>query len=95
MIRKQADTEGLVKVTFALPDSGVPVSVVADFNDWNPLSHPLRKRTNGTRSVAVALPVGSSARFRYLADDGVFFDDPDGDAIEPNGLGGTHTLVMA
>ena len=95
MIRKQADNAGLVKVTFALPDSGVPVSVVADFNGWNPLAHPLRKRTNGTRSVAVALPAGTEARFRYLADEGVFFDDPDGDAIEPNGMGGTHTLVLA
>ena len=28
------------KVTFVLADGG-PVSVVGDFNDWNPMTHPL------------------------------------------------------
>jgi hypothetical protein len=40
---------GTVRVTFALPD-GEPsgaVSVVGNFNDWNPLTHPLRRRAGG------------------------------------------------
>jgi 1,4-alpha-glucan branching enzyme len=51
------------------------VSVVGDFNDWNPFAHPLRRRANGIRSAAVTVPAGSSLRFRYLAEDGVWFDD--------------------
>jgi 1,4-alpha-glucan branching enzyme len=94
MIRTQPidTTERTVKVTFALPDQGVPVSVVGDFNQWNPHAHPLRKRSNGTRSAAITIPVGSTVRFRYLADGGVFFDDDQG-VIEPNGQGQTHTLL--
>ena len=93
MIKKRT-TGGSTVVTFALADPGVPVSVVADFNDWDPLVHPLKKRSNGTRSVAVELPAGGAARFRYLSADGTFFDDPDGDAFEPNGYGDTHTLLL-
>ena len=39
------------------------------------------------------LPTGARARFRYLSEDGRFFDDPDGDGFEPNGYGDTHTLL--
>jgi hypothetical protein len=46
-----------------------------DFNGWNPFIHPLRRGTNGTRSAAVTVPVGSMLRFRYLAEGGVWFDD--------------------
>ena len=37
--------DGTVRVTFALPtDSpGGAVSVVGDFNNWDPFAHPLRK----------------------------------------------------
>ena len=68
---------GTVRVTFALPadEPCGAVSVVGDFNDWNPFAHPLRRRANGIRSAAVTVPAGSSLRFRYLAEDGVWFDD--------------------
>lgn len=81
------------KVTFVLPDELGPVSVVGDFNGWDPLVHPLKKRSNGTRSVAVDLPGGTHA-FRYLGGDGCFFDDPDADAVEPNGYGDTHSVLV-
>jgi hypothetical protein len=37
------------------------------------------RRTNGTRSVAITLPPGSEQCFRYLAEGGRWFDDPDAD----------------
>jgi 1,4-alpha-glucan branching enzyme len=91
MIKVQRSADA-TKVTFAVPDDGTPVSVVGDFNDWDPWTHPLKKRSNGTRSVVVAFSEGSLVRFRYLADGGTFFDDADG-LIEPNGQGGTHTVL--
>ena len=51
------------------------MSVVGDFNDWNPFVHPLRRRANGTRSAAVTVQVGSMLHFRYLAEGGEWFDD--------------------
>jgi hypothetical protein len=84
MIRRKKAATGTT-VTFTLDDTVPgPVSVVGDFNDWTPGSHVLRKRSNGTRSVAVTLPAGE-VRFRYLADGGVWFDDPQADAHDSAG----------
>jgi hypothetical protein len=69
--------DGTVRITFALPadaPSG-PVSVVGSFNDWNPHTHPLRRRANQTRSAAVTVRAGSTLHFRYLGEGGVWFDD--------------------
>ena len=93
MIRRQHTHAGAVKVTSAVPDAGTPISVIADFNGWDPFVHPLKKRTNGTRSIAVELPPGESIRFRYLDAAGNFFDDPDADGYEPNGFGQTHAVL--
>ncbi len=80
--------DGSVRVTFALsadePDRAV--SVVGNFNDWNPFAHPLRRRANRTRSAAVTVPAGSTLHFRYLAEGGLWFDDdtvtvPDGQDV--------------
>ncbi|MBB4683098.1 1,4-alpha-glucan branching enzyme [Amycolatopsis jiangsuensis] len=67
------------RVTFILPADAPPgpVSVVGDFNDWQPGRHVLRKRSNGTRSAAVDVPPGARLRFRYLAEGGCWLDDPD------------------
>lgn len=69
--------DGTVRVTFALPadEPDGAVSVVGNFNDWNPLAHPLRPRANKTRSAAVTVKAGSTLQFRYLAEGGVWFDD--------------------
>jgi len=69
--------DGTVRVTFALPadEPSGGVSVVGDFNDWDPFAHPLRRRANGTRSAAVTVPAGAMLRFRYLAEGGIWFDD--------------------
>jgi hypothetical protein len=69
--------DGTVRVTFALPadEPEGSVSVVGNFNDGNPFSHPLRRRANRTRSVAVTVPAGSTLHFRYLAEGGRWFDD--------------------
>ena len=84
MIRRKAK-EGGVVVTFVLDEDTEAVSVVGDFNDWIPGAHPLRRRSNGTRSVTVTLPAGKQVRFRYLAAGGRWFDDPDADAQDAHG----------
>ena len=91
MIKRTTTADG-VKVTFTLTSEAL-VSVVGDFNGWNPLAHPLKQRTNGTRSVAVVFPPGSRTAFRYLEDGGRFFDDPDADALEDNGWGASHGVL--
>ena len=93
MIRRASSS----KVTFFLPSQevGAGVSVVGDFNQWDPIAHPLKKRSNGTHSAVVDLSRSDTDRyrFRYLAADGRFFDDTDADVIEPNGYGDTHSVL--
>lgn len=91
-ITRARTAEG-IKLTFSL-DLDRPVSVVGDFNDWDPAAHPLKPRTNGKRSAVVTLPPGGRHTFRYLADGGQFFDDPEADGFEDNGYGGTHGVVV-
>lgn len=90
---KHRRSERTATVTFSL-ESAVPVSVIGDFNDWDPLKNPLQRRSNGLRSARVEVPAGAVVKFRYLADGGNFFDDPDTDHIEPNGLGQTHGVLV-
>ncbi|MER7955765.1 isoamylase early set domain-containing protein [Streptomyces sp. NPDC096030] len=73
--------KGRTQVTFVLPEDipPAPVSVVGDFNHWNPHAHPLAPRGDGTRTATVALPTGSSHAFRYLAAGDYWFDDDSAD----------------
>lgn len=75
---KQATTGDRTHVTFVLPDKELTgkVSVVGDFNDWTPGVHTLVRRSNGTRSIKVTLDSGATYAFRYLAEGGQWFDDP-------------------
>ena len=72
------------KLTFALPldHPAGPVSVVGNFNDWTPGAHRLVKRANGTMSATVTLADTYIANFRYLGQDGVWFDEPEADYVD-------------
>ncbi|TRW46309.1 isoamylase early set domain-containing protein [Georgenia yuyongxinii] len=79
--------DGSRKLTFSLPGNhpaGI-ISVVGTFNDWTPGVHVLRRRSNGTVSATIAVPAGSDVRFRYLGENGAWFDDPDADALTHEG----------
>jgi 1,4-alpha-glucan branching enzyme len=82
-----------VFVTFEL-SSNEAVSVVGSFNGWDPFAHPLVTNERGFRWVTVELTPGRY-QFRYLAEEGRFFDEDDYDLreTEENGLGGTHGVL--
>jgi hypothetical protein len=75
------------RIQFVLPDDvhDGPVSAVGTFNGWQPGAHRLVRRSNGTRSVSVAVPAGQEVRFRYLGSGGVWFDDPEADEVGADG----------
>ncbi len=93
MIKRSASKAAAAKITFALPVDAVdqPVSVVGDFNGWDPFAHPLKKRSNGTRSVSVELPSGHY-RFKYLAADGSWLTEPDAEQVG-NDYAGVDSLL--
>lgn len=84
---KKSRSNGKTRLTFTLPqdEPDGPVSVVGDFNEWDPYSHPLRRRANGTRSASVTVPTGSTLCFRYLAHGGRWFDDEHVDSQDERG----------
>jgi len=90
MITREAKRRGAV-VTFTLL-SEEAVSVVGDFNGWDPHVHPLPLSDDGKRSTTIELEPGRYA-FRYLADGGRFFDDPEADFLESNGFGDSHGVL--
>ncbi|GAA5064017.1 1,4-alpha-glucan branching enzyme [Thermocatellispora tengchongensis] len=74
------------RVTFSLPLDHPPgvVSVVGDFNGWEPGRHELLPRRRGIRTISVILPSGAH-RFRYLATGGLWLDDEMADHIDEHG----------
>lgn len=95
MIKKARDKSGGVKVTFtlSLDDTPEPVSVLGDFNAWDPHAHPLKKRANGTRSASVVVEAGRSYSFKYLADGGTWFNDIDADEHTTNEYGQVNSVI--
>jgi 1,4-alpha-glucan branching enzyme len=88
VIRRQRDGKsGNVKVTFTLPQDHPPgqVSVVGSFNDWTPGQHRMVNRAGGVRSVSITAPPGMTLRFRYLGENGHWFDDPEADRVDGQG----------
>lgn len=91
MISRRPHPEGTV-VSFRL-NSTRPTSVVGDFNHWDPLATPMHPTGVDICELHLLLKPGRYA-FRYLAEGGEWFDDASADAIEPNGQGGTHTILL-
>ena len=96
MITTSLLPNGDVLITFMIDDVR-PVSVVGDFNDWDPHRDPFVEELDGRRYVTVSVPADTVACFRYLADTGEdggeFYDDPAADRLEPNGFGQTHSVL--
>lgn len=84
-----------VRATFVVPSDhlyGHVVAVVGDFNDWDPTAAPMRQEGDG-RTATVTLQAGRRYGFRYLCDDGAWFNDEAADAYEPNGFGGDNSIL--
>jgi 1,4-alpha-glucan branching enzyme len=95
MIRCENDKgKARVRVTFDLPAASAhpPVSVVGDFNGWDPAATPLVRRGQTLRA-SVVLNAGRRYAFRYLADGGRWFDDDTADDSQPNGFGGSDSVL--
>lgn len=95
MIKRANEGEGKVKVTFSLPyaEGQAAVSVVGDFNNWDPAATKLIKRRNGTCSASVVLDAGQSYRFRYYSADGVWSNESEADGYEASEHGSENCLL--
>lgn len=96
MIKQDPMKNKKVKVTFVQPhDAGQDtVSVVGDFNEWDPNKTKLVKRNNGTRSVTITVDPGKRYRFRYYCADGTWFNDEAADDYESSEHGSENCLLL-
>ena len=81
MLKIKSSGKTKAKVVFELgPGEGDHyVSVVGDFNGWDPYATPMKRRRDGTQRAKLKIPVGRTYQFKYLSDDGTWFCDPDTD----------------
>lgn len=87
---------GTVKVTFRvgdIPTESGALSVVGDFNGWQPGATPFERSADGELQACTTLPVGERYAFRYLAEQGGWFNDDAADAYEPNGMGEENSIL--
>lgn len=61
-------------VRFSLAASAGQVSLVGDFNNWDPAAQPLRRR-DGAWSVTLHLPPGRY-RYAFVVDGDLWYNDP-------------------
>ena len=66
---------------------------IGDFSEWNPETHPLQLRKNGTFSATVSLDKGQNYRFRYLVDGERWANEDDTENLVPNGLGSADSVL--
>ena len=83
------------RVTFRLPEDVATetVSVLGEFNDWDPKANPLKLRKNGTYSTTVSVKAGDSYRFRYLADGDQWLNDEEADDQAVNRFGSLDSIL--
>ena len=95
MLKKQAiKSKPVCKVTFTLPDAieAKTAAVVGEFNNWDPSATPL-KRQKGEFKVTLELEKGRSYQYRYLVNNGEWYNDVEADGYVPNPFASTNSLV--
>ena len=83
------------KVTFKLPLEVAQnnVSLVGDFNDWNPSSNPFSKKKDHWE-VSLKMDAGTQSRFRYYVDGERWLNDEQADSYHVNEFGTEDFVIM-
>ena len=82
-----------VEVAFVLPQApDGPLSVVGDFNDWDPMVTPMTPGGEG-RQATVTVDAGRRYAFRYLGADGRWFNDDAAHTYEAGPFGSENCVV--
>lgn len=84
------------KVTFKLSkDAGSfnEVSLVGDFNKWDPKANTMKKLKSGDFTVTLNLQKGSDYQFKYLADAKEWLNDSESDKLVANEFQGENSVV--
>jgi 1,4-alpha-glucan branching enzyme len=97
--KKFLKSKPICKCTFSLPKAAAPdakkVTLVGDFNDWQPEEHTLKQLKSGEFKIDLDLETGKEYQFRYLIDDETWENDWQADAYVPVPEFSTDNSVVA
>jgi 1,4-alpha-glucan branching enzyme len=83
------------RVNFELPSDikAKKVSLVGEFNEWNPKAHPMKQKKDGSFYVTVYLEAGQSYRYRFLLDGKRWENDWSAEQYLPNDHGTEDSVI--
>ena len=97
MLRKSyTKTATKCRVTFKYPnEENFKTAVLAgEFNDWSLEASPMKRLKDGSFSITLSLPAGSSYQFRYVLDGNVWINDLAADSYAPNEYFEDNSVVV-
>lgn len=87
-----AVTENGVRFSLFAPDAFL-VTVAGNFNGWDSQASPLTKDQSGLWTATLPLKPGQKYYYKFFLD-GYAIADPDNPEFEPDGSGGTRSVVV-
>ncbi|MEZ4829550.1 MAG: isoamylase early set domain-containing protein [Bacteroidia bacterium] len=96
--KKFLKSKSVCKVTFRLPKEAVAnadsVSVVGEFNEWNPSAAPMKASKSGEFSTTLELEQGTEYQFRYLINGKDWTNDNEADNLSLHLYGDAQNSVI-
>lgn len=96
--KKFLKSKSVCKVTFRLPKEAVAnadsVSVVGEFNEWNPGATPMKSSKSGEFSTTLELEQGNEYQFRYLINGQQWTNDNEADKFVSSPYGDAQNSVI-
>ena len=93
--KKYLKNKDVCKVTFYTPKAieAEQVTLVGDFNEWNPSATPMDALKDGRFKITVELTKDSEYQFRYFVDGNEWHNDWEADKYVPNPFSGDNSVV--
>lgn len=94
LTKKFFKTKNVSEVTFEFSRKDVKsVSLLADFNDWQPMEMRYNKKEKAFRTKVRLSKTGNYC-FRYLLDDSEWENDYQADKYVPNDFGSENSVLV-
>jgi 1,4-alpha-glucan branching enzyme len=93
--KNYSKTGRVCRVTFKLPADveAETASLVGEFNNWDPESHPMKKLKDGGFSTTISLESGNRYRYRFLLDNERWENDWTAEIYLPNQFGTEDSVI--
>lgn len=99
-IKKQIlKSKPVCKVTFKvekdLANGATAISILGDFNQWDPAAGEMKAMKDGSFSITLELETGREYQFRYLADGQQWLNESESDGFVESEFGDSENSVIS